>query len=129
MIDYKHSNFTDAPDSYDVIFDAVGKSNFECCKPLLKPKGRYLSTVLSARIVWEMLLTKLLGGKRAMFIAAGLMQSKANLNFLLQLIQEKHLRPTIDLIFPLQELRAAHLYVGAGHKQGNVVIQISKELV
>ena len=39
IYDYTKEDFTDDKDKYDFIFDAVGKSTFGKCKPLLKEKG------------------------------------------------------------------------------------------
>ena len=46
VVDYQTERFTDTQHRFDFIFDAVGKSSFRQYKPLLKPKGIYISTEL-----------------------------------------------------------------------------------
>ncbi len=64
-IDYKAENFAELPTKYDVIFDAIGRSNLKMCKAVLKPTGRYITTVpnlaaafasLKSRIAWAFFL-------------------------------------------------------------------------
>jgi len=44
VIDYTKEDFTKTGQTYDIIFDAVGKSSFSRCKSSLKQKGFYLKT-------------------------------------------------------------------------------------
>ena len=44
VIDYTQEDFTKNGETYDVIFDAVGKHSFRRCRGSLKPGGIYLAT-------------------------------------------------------------------------------------
>lgn len=44
VIDYMKEDFKKINQAFDVVFDAVGKSSFRACKPLLKKGGIYMST-------------------------------------------------------------------------------------
>ena len=44
VIDYMAEDFTAHGATYDVVFDAVGKTSFARCKPLVRPRGLYLAT-------------------------------------------------------------------------------------
>ena len=44
VFDYTKEDFTKKSATYDFIFDAVGKSTFDKCKPLLKKGGIYISS-------------------------------------------------------------------------------------
>ena len=46
VIDYQTQDFTKTENKFHFIFDAVGKSSFRQCKPLLNEKGIYISTEL-----------------------------------------------------------------------------------
>src|SRR5450756_2198471 len=46
VIDRDAVDFTKDDHQYDVVFDAVGKSSIGRCRPLLKPRGLYLTTDL-----------------------------------------------------------------------------------
>ena len=43
VIDYTSEDFTQDHQTYDVVLDAVGKSSFTQCRPILKPAGIYIS--------------------------------------------------------------------------------------
>jgi NADPH:quinone reductase-like Zn-dependent oxidoreductase len=122
VIDYTKTDFTQNAQSYDVIFDAIGKSSFTACKNALKPDGVYMTTVPTLGIVRDMLWTALRGGKKAKFVTAGLMQNTDNLNFLKELFEAGKLQAVIDSCYPLDEIAEAYRYVESERKRGNVVI-------
>jgi NADPH:quinone reductase-like Zn-dependent oxidoreductase len=124
VIDYTREDFTQLGGSYDIIFDAVGKSSFARCKGALAPQGCYLTTVPNWANLRALLGTALSRGKRAKFATAGLMQSQANLRYLVELYEAGKLRAVIDRRYNLEEIVEAHRYVDGGHKKGNVVIVV-----
>jgi NADPH:quinone reductase-like Zn-dependent oxidoreductase len=125
VIDYTQEDFTQNGQTYDVIFDAVGKSSFPRCKDSLAPNGVYLATVPTLGIVWHMAWTTVSGHKKAKFVTAGLMQNKQNLDFLKELFEGGQLKSVIDRSYPLAEIAEAHRYVDTGRKKGNVVILVA----
>lgn len=122
VIDYTREDFAVAGDTYDVIFDAVGKRSFTQCKGALKPRGIYMTTVPQLSAVAQMLWTSRFNGKKVIFAAAGLMQNKANMQFLMERVIEGKLKPVIDRRYPLERLAEAHAYVDTERKRGNVII-------
>ncbi len=129
VIDYTAEDFTRSAETYDIVFDAVGKSTFTNCKGLLKPGGCYLSTVLTAGILLQMLWTSLVGSKRAMIMFAGLRpagEKARDLVFLKELAEAGAFKPVIDRSYPLAQIVEAHRYVDAGHKKGNVVVTMGQ---
>lgn len=104
VIDYTKEDFTKTDETYDVIFDAVGKMSNLNYKKLLNPSGIYIS-VLKGHYREEI----------------------ENLNFLKEIIEAGKLKSVIDRIYPLEEISDAHRYVDKGHKKGNVIITIKKE--
>ncbi len=124
VIDYTQVDFTKTGQTYDVIFDAVGKSSFGRCKAALTPQGIYLSTVPTLAIMLQMLWTSKIGRKKAKFVPTGLMQTKTKLLALNELFEAGTLRSVIDRRYSLEQLAEAHGYVDQGHKKGNVVITV-----
>src|SRR5215207_10196127 len=124
VVDYTKEDFTNSGQTYDVIFDAVGKSSFSRCKGALTQTGMYLSTAPTLGIVLQMLRTSMFGSKKAKFATAGLMQNKDNLTFLKDLIEAGTITSVIDRCYPLEQTAEAHRYVEQGHKKGNVVITL-----
>lgn len=122
VIDYTKENFTESDERYDFIFDVVGKTTFSACKDLLKPKGIYLENVMELKDMLTMMWTSIIGGKK---MKGGVSkESVENLNFLVELIASRQLKPVIDRSYPLEQTAEAFKYVELSHKKGNVVITI-----
>jgi NADPH:quinone reductase-like Zn-dependent oxidoreductase len=127
VIDYTKTDFTQSGQQYDVIFDAVGKRSFSECKAALKPNGIYLSTVIGANILLNMLWTSRFGRKKAKITFAGMRsdsEKAETLRLLKDLSEAGHITPLIDKRYPLQQIAEAHRYVDTGRKKGNVVIVV-----
>ncbi|REK76911.1 NAD(P)-dependent alcohol dehydrogenase [Paenibacillus paeoniae] len=122
VIDYTKEDFARHDNTYDVIFDAVGKRTYRECKGLLSGNGIYLSTVPSLSILFAVLLSFLSRGRKAKFATAGLMQTKANLQYITELYNDGKLRANIDREYTLEQVPEAHAYVDTERKRGNVVI-------
>ena len=56
-IDYRKEDFTQSGEKYDYVYDAVGKSSFQKCKPILKENGTYLSPVMQLPLLMAMIKT------------------------------------------------------------------------
>src|SRR5690606_5604091 len=69
VIDYLQEDFTKISKKFDFVFDAVGKTSFGACKPLLKEKGIYVSTELGkyGQNIWYALITPVFRGKKVIF--------------------------------------------------------------
>jgi len=117
IIDYKKEDFTKDNEQYDFVLDAVGKSSFVRCKPLLKKKGLFASSGGFENLFW-VLVTPLLGGKKVLFPK----DSKGILNFIKELVENGSFKPVIDRIYPLDKIAEAFTYVATGQKIGNVVV-------
>ena len=122
VVDYSKEDFTKTGDSYDIIFDTVGRSSYTHCRKALNTNGKYVATVMSLKIVLQSFLTKFGSDKKVIF-AMSLNKTEA-LNFIRTLIEEGKLKTIIDRQYTLDELPAAHEYVEKGHKLGNVVITV-----
>ena len=131
VIDYTKEDFTKSGQTYDIIFNTVGKSSFSRCKRSLTQTGVYLSTVTPTPVfLLQMLWTSKIGSKKAMFVAAALRESSEktkDLNFLKELIEDGKIKSVIDRRYPLEQIAEAYRYVEKGHKKGNVVITIDHD--
>ena len=124
VIDYQKEDFTKLNDVFDVVFDAVGKSSFGKCKPLLKKGGIYMSTELGymSQNPFLAIITPLLGGKKVLFPLPTI--SKEDVVFLKELVEAGKYKPVIDRRYPLEQIVDAYKYVETGQKIGNVVITV-----
>jgi NADPH:quinone reductase-like Zn-dependent oxidoreductase len=127
VIDYTKEDFTKSGQTYDIIFDTVGKSSFSRCKGSLTQRGVYLNPALGLPILLQMLWTSMIGSKKAMITFAGLRSSSEKIKdllFLKELIEAGKIKPVIDRRYPLEQIAEAHRYVDKGHKKGSVVITV-----
>lgn len=100
---YDKEDITTHHASYDVIFDAVGKTTKKQCRNLLSPGGIY----------------KTVGGLE---VAS---ESRQQLEDLKSLFENGHLKPVIDRTYTFDQIAEAHAYVDTGRKKGNVVISVA----
>ena len=121
VIDYKTQDFTKDDERYDCIFDAVDKTGFLKCKPLMKENGIYTSSGGFEYLLLA-LITKVTVGKKVLFIPPK--DIKGNLEFIRNRIEDGSFRPVIDKVFPMNKIAEAFTYVGTHQKIGNVIIKI-----
>ncbi|MCP8883651.1 NAD(P)-dependent alcohol dehydrogenase [Devosia sp. XJ19-1] len=125
FIDRHAEDFTRRRDSFDVIFDAVGKSSHARSAAALKQGGIYLTTVPSWGIFWLMLTGGQRGGKRGKLATTGLrpeLDKRGDLEILNALLEQGAVRPVTDRTFPLARIAEAHRYVETETKAGDVVV-------
>jgi NADPH:quinone reductase-like Zn-dependent oxidoreductase len=125
VIDYTTEDFTQTDRRFDVVFDAVGKSRFVRCRPLLKPGGAYLTTDLGPRAenLPLIVLTRWMGDHRVRLPLPT--DARAHVRLVRDLITGGHLRPVIDRTYTLDSIIDAYHYVGSERKLGNVVVTVA----
>lgn len=128
VIDYTQEDFTQSNETYDIIFDTVGKTSFAQCKRVLKPNGIFLEAAINGlAILPQVLWTSMFGSKKIKIAATGLRPASErakDLLFLKELIEAEQIKSVIDRRYPLEQIAEAHRYVDRGHKKGNVVITL-----
>lgn len=106
VIDYTKQDFMALEESYDLIFDAVGKTiskiKKSTFKKALRTNGKYVSVDMSHKPRVEDLI------------------------FLQEQLEAGTLKPVIDRCYSLEQIPDAHRYVEQKHKKGNVVITVSE---
>jgi NADPH:quinone reductase-like Zn-dependent oxidoreductase len=127
VIDYTQEDFTKNSETYDFIFDAVGKLSFKRCRGSLKPGGIYGSTDLGP--YWQnpflALWTSRIGDKKVLFPIPR--YTKKDVVFVKKLIEAGEYRAVIDRRYLLEDVVEANRYVETGHKTGNVVLTVSHD--
>lgn len=125
VIDYTREDFTRGDETYDIIFDTVGKSPFGASLKALKPNGYYLHAlyIAPARVLRGMWASRTSSKK---VIGETASSAPEDLDFLRQLIEAGHIRAVIDRRYSLAEVAEAHRYVEKGHKKGNVVVTVQQ---
>ncbi len=122
VIDYKKEDFTKSGESYDLIFDILGKGSISKYKASLKQNGIYLLASFKTGKLLQMLRTSICGGKKV--ICALAVPKQEDLVFIREFFIDRNLKPLIDQCFPLEKAAEAHRYVEAGNKKGSVVLTV-----
>jgi NADPH:quinone reductase-like Zn-dependent oxidoreductase len=129
VIDYTQQDFTRNGETYDIIFDAVGKRSFAECQGSLTPDGVYMATVPTLRLFANVLRTARLGRKKARVSATGMRSpgDKAkDLHVLRDLAEAGRFRPVVDSVYPMARIAEAHRRVESGRKTGSVVMTLGE---
>ena len=125
VVDYLKEDFTKNGETYDVVFDAVGKHSFRRCRGSLEPGGIYLETDLG--FMWHVpplaLLTRWIGDKKVTLPIPR--YQKADVLLVKELIEAGKYRAVIDRTYPLDDVVEATRYVETGQKTGNVVLTMN----
>ncbi len=124
IYDYTQEDFTNDTEKYDFIFDAVGKSTFGKCKPLLKKEGVYISSELGpyAQNIFFAILTSFGRNKKVIFPIP--YDLRKTLPYIRHLLSIEKFKPIIDREYSLAAIAEAYEFVIAGKKTGNVIINI-----
>ena len=124
VIDYLQEDFTQNGQTYDVIFDAVGKHSFRRCRGSLNEGGTFLETDLG--FMWHVpfliLGTRWIGDKKVILPIP--VYSKDDVLHVKELIEAGTYRTVIDRTVPLEDVVEATRYVETGEKTGNVVLTV-----
>lgn len=100
VVDYTKEDYSTADTSYDIVFDAVGKSSASVAKKVLKKGGRFVTVKKSPK------------------------SNPGDLLFLKELLGSGKLIPVIDRRYTLEQIREAHAYVESFRKKGSVVVNV-----
>jgi NADPH:quinone reductase-like Zn-dependent oxidoreductase len=126
VLDRLREDFTKNGESYDVIFDAVGKHSFRRCRRSLRRGGIYISMDLGFMYHVPLLAlgTRFIGSRRGT-LGIGRYR-KEDLVLVKGLVDAGKYRPVIDRTYSLDEAAEANAYVETGQKTGNVVLRVSE---
>jgi NADPH:quinone reductase-like Zn-dependent oxidoreductase len=125
VVDYLQEDFTKNGETYDVVFDAVGKHSFRRCRRSVRPGGIYIDT--DPGFMWHVpvlaLLTRWIGDKKVTLPIPK--YTKKDVLLLKELVEAGKYRAVIDRCYPLEDVVEATTYVETGQKTGNVVLTVS----
>jgi NADPH:quinone reductase-like Zn-dependent oxidoreductase len=121
VVDYTKDDIHDIDESFDFIFDTVGKTSFGRCKHLLKKRGVYISSELGP--YGQNLILSLLkrwSSQKVYFPIP--YHHKHSIPFISEQLENDRFKPLIDRKYDFDDLSKAYTYVLSGKKLGNVVI-------
>jgi len=122
VIDYTREDFTRNGETYDLIFDIMGRSSFSRCKGSLRPDGRYLLASFKTHHLFQMLWTSLTGGRKV--VCALSSERPQDLVFIRELAEAGKIKSIVDRRYPLEQAAEAHRYFESGDKKGKVILTV-----
>jgi len=125
VIDYQKEDFTQTSDTFDYIFDAVGKSSYAKCKRLLRPKGAYISSELgkNGANIFLALFTPVFNRKKVLFPMPK--DISTSMELITEMLKNNNFTPILDSTYKFKDIIQAYTYVQTGQKTGNVIIQMN----
>ena len=123
VLDYTREDFTQNGETYDVIFDILGKGSFARLKSSLTPNGIYLLASYKMKAVLQMLWTSVTRSQQKV-ICAFAEEKVQDLVLVKELAEAGKIKGLLDKRFPLEQAAAAHRYAESGQKRGSVVITL-----
>jgi NADPH:quinone reductase-like Zn-dependent oxidoreductase len=120
VLDYTQDDISQTGETYDVIFDVVGKLSISRSKAWLKPNGTFLLANPGPAQLVQGLWTRMTGRRKVVMQPAS--GTTEDLIFLKELAEAGELKPVIDRRYPLEQIAEAHRYVETGQKMGHVVL-------
>jgi NADPH:quinone reductase-like Zn-dependent oxidoreductase len=124
VIDYTTVDFTASAATWDVIVDTSGTARYETARGALTDEGRFLGLIISLRLLFYALVTRLTGGRRAIVGVAA--DSRDTLEALADVARQGALRALVDRRYPLERIRDAHRRVDSGEGRGSVIVTIAE---
>jgi NADPH:quinone reductase-like Zn-dependent oxidoreductase len=130
VIDYTRDDFTRSDRRYDLLFDVAGTRSWSECKRVLNPQATVVLVggPKSNRLIGplshilKMRLASLASSRKAAFLIAKF--NKADMDVLRDLLETGKMTPVIDRRYELSEIADALRYLGEGHAQGKIVINV-----
>jgi NADPH:quinone reductase-like Zn-dependent oxidoreductase len=123
-LDYNSAEYANDRTQYDVVVDTVGKTHWKNHLTRVKPDGRLVLVAAGAVGTLYLPLLQPFYKPRLQPVLAG--EKRVDLEFIRDLAEQGKLHPIIDRTYPLGQIAAAHRYVEAGHKKGNVVVTLAR---
>ena len=120
VIDYTKEDFTNNVQTYDIIFDTVGKTSISRTISSLKENGRYIFATFGLPMLIQVFWLLRKSDKKA--IIGVLEERPEDLVFLKKLIEAGEIKPVIDRRYALEQTAEAHRFVETGQKKGSVII-------
>ena len=130
VVDYKKEDFTRSGERYDVLLDIAGSRSWWAYKRVLHPSSRFVLVgapktfpILGpiAHIAAIRLFSFRASQKVKFFIARF---SKAEFQFLADLVAQGKLTPIVERAYPLTEVAAALNHLGTGHARAKIALTI-----
>ena len=133
VVDYTVQDFVAGGARFDLMLDLVGNRSLSDCRSVLTAKGTYVPCSGGGGD-WVGPFVRIVGGMVSSLFSSQsfktfiMTPNQADLLFLKQLVEAGKAKPIIDRRYTLSEVGEALRHVGAGHAQGQTVIQTASRV-
>ncbi len=107
----------------DVVLDSVGRDTFQNSLRLLRPGGCLVSPGATTGAISEIDIRQIFW--KQLKVVGSTMSNQREFREVMTLIFQKKLKPIIDKVFPLNEVREAEKYLREGNQFGKVLLKIN----
>lgn len=129
VIDYTREDFTRSGRRYDIILDVAGSKSWSQCRRVLNPHATLVMVGATGNPltgplghIAKVRLAALRGGQQAVFLIANF--NGPDLGVLRELLESGKVKPVVEKRYELGEVADALRYLGEGHAQGKIVINV-----
>jgi NADPH:quinone reductase-like Zn-dependent oxidoreductase len=128
VVDYTQTDFFQAGQQYDLIFDTIGNIAISAARRALQPQGRCV--VAGFTTMGHLLEFAILGNlksnkaERRIGMMGTAEVKKPDLLLIKQLLETGKIVPVIDRTYPLHETAKAIAYLEQGHARGKVMVSV-----
>jgi len=123
VLDRRQQDFTEAGETYDIIFDAVSTSSFGGCKRSLTRRGVYVNTLPGPSIFWNILITSMVPGKKAATMMVS--QRADDVAWLCDQIGTGKVKVVQDTVYPLERVQEALAHSETGTAKGKIILSVA----
>ena len=121
-IDYHNTDISQTDQEFDIFFDVFGNQPFKTIKPILRPGGVWVSTVLKPHVFISIARTRFLSRKKAKLVRVK--SNHKDLTIISGWADAKQLKPIINEVYPLDKICDAHAQQETKHTRGKIIVQI-----
>ncbi|WP_417886671.1 NADP-dependent oxidoreductase [Zunongwangia sp.] len=137
VIDYKNEDYKEVANNLDVVFDTLGNDYTHEAFDIIKEGGSVTTIVgpLDAESAKQMgienyelpeKLTKLIQEKSANYKYTWMQPNGEQLKEIKAMVEDRTIRPTIDLVYSFQNAVKAYEYLATGRAQGKIIISLAE---
>ncbi len=125
VIDYAREDFAAEAARYDVVVECVGNAPYRRSARALRAGGVLLLVIADLAGMLGSKLRPVRGGIRRIQDVGAV--TGAHLEQFARLAASGAIRPVIDRVYQLDQIREAHAYVDTGRKRGNVMLLLADQ--
>jgi NADPH:quinone reductase-like Zn-dependent oxidoreductase len=131
VIDYARGDYTRSGERFDLVVDVAGTHSWRENLRVLEPGGTLVLAGMPSgnrltgplgRMARLWVTSRIGRGRKLVFFICK--PNRANLAALRELIEEGKVSPSVDRVYPLDEVADALQAMGEGHTQGKLVVRI-----